>query len=315
MIFRSPEEARGRFGPCALTIGNFDGVHIGHQALVAATASCALENNLVPAVLTFDPHPTAIVAPERTPQLICTLDQRLRFLESAGAEHIFVLPFTEQVAHLSPGEFVWQFLLNALNAKAIFVGENFRFGHKQSGTPETLQTLGQQYGFTTHFLKPVSFRGQIVSSSLVRQNLAAGNVSRAGRLLGRCFLLEGPVVSGRGIGSKQTVPTLNLRPVPGQIVPRGIYITETIDRENGRRWQSVTSVGTNPTFGETDLTIETFLLAPPFDGQTPKQIEVLFRRFIRPEQTFANAQALKAQILKDVSKAQSYWRRFLRYTD
>ncbi|MGA8028460.1 MAG: bifunctional riboflavin kinase/FAD synthetase [Bryobacteraceae bacterium] len=315
MIFRSLEDARGRFGPCALTIGNFDGVHIGHQALLAATASCAKENNLASAVLTFHPHPAAIVAPERMPQLISTLDQRLRLLASAGAERILILPFTQEVAHLSPGDFVWQILVNALNTKAIFVGENFRFGHKQSGAPETLKALGEQFGFTTRFLKPVSLRGQVVSSSLIRHDLAQGSVSRAGRLLGRCFSIEGPVVPGRGIGSTQTVPTLNLRPVPGQIVPHGIYITETIDRENGRHWQSVTSSGTNPTFGATDLTIETFLLAPPFDGQTPQHIEVLFRRFLRPEETFPNAQALKAQILNDASRAQSYWRRILRYTD
>jgi len=311
-IFRSIEEARGHFGPCALTIGNFDGVHIGHQALISATVASALENNLVPAVLTFDPHPSVIVAPERAPQMISTLEDRLRLLGLAGAQRVLVLPFTAEVARLSPQEFVSQVLVDALETKIVFVGENFRFGHKQSGHPETLRNLGVEYGFVSHFLKPVAFRGEIVSSSLVRQYLANGRVSRAARLLARCFSVEGPVVSGRGIGRSQAVPTLNLRPTPGQVLPRGIYITETLEHSTTRRWQSVTSVGTNPTFGETGTTIETFLLAPPLDEQTPRRIEVRFRRFIRPERRFSTSAALKEQIANDVSQARIYWRRLSR---
>jgi riboflavin kinase / FMN adenylyltransferase len=308
-VFRSLEEARGRFGPCALTIGNFDGVHIGHQALIAETVDYAATKNLAPAVLTFDPHPAAVVAPERVPAMICTLEQRLELLSSAGAKRIFVLPFTAEIARLTPEQFVSQILVDVLETQAVFVGENFRFGHKQAGNPDVLRALGIQYGFVSQFVQPVSFRGEIVSSSLIRRYLFAGNVSRAARLLGRCFFVEGPIVAGHGVGSKQTVPTLNLRPDPGQLLPRGVYITETIDRD--RRWPSITNVGIRPTFDGNDLTIETFLLSP-LEGRTPERIKVEFRRFVRAERQFASPEALKAQILKDVAAAQKYWRRIAR---
>jgi riboflavin kinase/FMN adenylyltransferase len=307
-VFRSVEEARGRFAASALAIGNFDGVHIGHKALLRMTQQFAGTRRLSCSVLTFHPHPTAVVAPDRTPPLICTLEQRLQLLQATGAEQILVLPFTENVARLSPEQFVSEILLDSLNTKAVFVGRNFRFGHKQKGTPETLRTLGEQSGFEPHFIEPVSYRGQIVSSSLIREYLKTGNVSRANRLLGRCFFVEGDVVAGRGIGSKQLVPTLNVRPQPGQLTPRGIYVTETIDAARSRRWQSITNVGTSPTFGTNETTIETYLLSD-FDGLTPESIRVEFRRFVRWETWFPSVDDLRAQILKDVARAQAYWRR------
>lgn len=307
-IFRSLAEARGQFAPSALAIGNFDGVHIGHAALLREAGSFAMVRRLATSVLTFHPHPTAVVAPERTPPLICTLEQRLQLLETAGAEQILVLPFTEEVAKLSPGQFVSEILVGILKTKAVFVGQNFRFGHKQAGTPETLRELGRQYGLEACFIDPVRYRGEIVSSSSIRQYVKLGNISRAGRLLGHCFFVEGDVVAGRGVGSKQLVPTLNVRPAPEQLVPRGIYVTETIDARRNRRWQSITNVGTSPTFGTNETMIETYLLSP-FDGLTPESIRVDFRRFVRWETWFPSVDDLRAQILKDVARAQAYWRR------
>ncbi len=312
-IFRSLEDARGNFGPCALAIGNFDGVHIGHQALIGEAVRCADEQGLTPAVLTFDPHPTAVVAPDRIPALICPREERLRLIAAAGARHIFVLHFTAEVASLSAEEFVSQVLVDALETKAVFVGENFRFGYRQGGTPEVLKALGRLSGFEIHALKPVSFRGEVVSSTAVRTELASGKVVRAAHLLGRCYALSGPVVSGRGIGSKKAVPTLNLRPDPELSMPRGIYVTETVEltetleKATGRTWQSVTSCGHNPTFGATELTVETYLLRG-LSGASPSAISVQFRHFLRDEQTYPNAETLKAQILKDVARAEAYWK-------
>lgn len=320
VVFCSLEEARGRFGSCALAIGNFDGVHIGHQALLAQAVQFVRQNEsqrqdgfvsqggMRPAALTFHPHPATIVAPERVPPMISTLEQRIRFLQQAGAERILVLPFTSEVCLLSPREFVRQILLDILDTRAVFVGENFHFGHKQAGTPATLQTLGSEFGFVSQFVEPVIDRGEIVSSSLIRSYLAEANVTRAARLLRRCFVIEGPVVSGHGIGSKQTVPTLNLKPPPGQILPRGVFITEAIEGVTGRSWQSITNVGVRPTFGGEEPTIETFLLSP-FNGDPPEHIEVRFRRFVRAERQFPTPEALKSQIMKDVGRAQTYWRR------
>jgi riboflavin kinase / FMN adenylyltransferase len=307
-IFRSLAEAREGFAPCVLTIGNFDGVHIGHQALVARTCARASARGLAASALTFDPHPATVVAPERAPETICTLEQRLALLEQAGAQQILVLPFTRQVANLSARDFVQQVLCDVLQARAVVVGESFRFGHRQAGTAATLKSLGEEFGFESQFVPPVSYRGEIVSSSLIRRYLSAGNVARAGRLLGRCFSLQGHVVSGHGVGSKQTVPTLNLPPPPGQIVPRGVYVTETLEPATGRWWPSITNCGMRPTFGGDELTIETFLLEP-LVAAAPIEIEVRFRRFVRAEQQFSNAEALKAQIVRDVGRAKAYWRR------
>lgn len=310
-VFRSLDEAKLRFEPSALAIGNFDGVHIGHQALIDRTIATAADKSLKTAVLTFYPHPTAVVAPHRTPNLISTLEERLRLLDSAGVQQIMVLPFTPEIAGTNPTEFVSQILVNALQTEVVLVGENFRFGHKQAGTPDVLQSLGGEFGFESQFLCPVTVRGEIASSSAVRRHLESGNVSRAARLLNRWFFVEGPVVSGHGLGSKQTVPTLNLRPVPGQILPRGVYITETLELPSGRRWPSITNAGIRPTFQGDQVTIETYLLGP-LDGDTPDQIQVHFRRFIRAERQFPDPGALKVQILRDVARAQTYWRRVAR---
>ena len=313
-VFRSLNEAKLRFEPSALAIGNFDGVHVGHQALIERTIAAAADKSLKSAVLTFYPHPTAIVAPHRTPDLITTLEERLRLLDSSGVQQIMVLPFTPEIAGTNPREFVSQILVDALKTQVVLVGENFRFGHKQAGTPELLRSLGGEFGFESQFLSPVTVRGEIASSSAVRKHLASGNVSRAARLLNRCFFVEGPVVSGHGIGSRQTVPTLNLKPAPGQSLPRGVYVTETFELSGGRRWPSITNAGVRPTFHGEELTIETYLLAP-LDGETPDRIQVHFRHFLREERQFPDPGALKAQILRDVARAQTYWRRTARLSN
>ena len=296
-----------QFGPCALAIGNFDGVHIGHKALIREVVRYASDKNLRAAALTFDPHPTAVLAPDKVPPQICSLGQRLELLEQAGVEQVFVQPFTAELAAFSPEQFVEDVLVNKLNTKAVFVGENFRFGNRQSGTPEVFRALGERYGFTTCFMRPVTFRGEVVSSTAVRGYVAAGKVVHAAHLLGRCFSLKGKVVSGHGIGSRQTVPTLNLRMPANQIAPRGVFVTHTRDLHDGRRWTSITNAGIRPTFGGDEFTVETFLL-DPLEGDTPREIEVAFRHFVRPERQFPNADELKEQILKDVARAKAYWR-------
>ncbi|MGC2662145.1 MAG: bifunctional riboflavin kinase/FAD synthetase [Bryobacteraceae bacterium] len=307
-IVRDLDAAREKFAPCAVAIGNFDGVHIGHQELIRRTVAAAASGEVIPTVLTFDPHPAAIVAPERAPLNIVPLDERLRLIEMLGVQQILVLPFTQSVAQMTPEDFVKRVLSGPLKSRVVVVGENFRFGTQQSGHADTLRELGAAVGFATHFLAPVVFRGEVVSSSAIRRRLLAGDVERAGRLLGRCFSVKQPVVEGHGIGSKQTVPTLNLYPAAGQILPRGVFVTETFDCDDGRHWQSITNCGIRPTFGGEDVTVETFLL-DPLDGETPKQIEVQFRHFIREERKFANPTMLKEQILRDVAKAKTYWRR------
>jgi riboflavin kinase / FMN adenylyltransferase len=295
------------FPPSAVIIGNFDGVHVGHQHLCEEVTALARERQLRPTVLTFDPHPACIVAPDRAPRLLSTPEERVHVMAQYGIEQALILPFTREVAAMSPEDFVRTVMVQALGAKLVLVGENFRFGRRQAGNTEMLTELGKTEGFETRVAGSVSCRGRVVSSSEVRKAIDEGNVSLAWRLLRRPYSISGEVVSGHGVGAKQTVPTLNLR-TDAQVLPaRGVYITRT---SNGRAWNSITNIGYRPTFGDGDqLSIETFLL-DPLEGEAPAHIRLEFLHRVRDERKFENPAELKSQILRDVARAQAFFRRF-----
>jgi riboflavin kinase/FMN adenylyltransferase len=203
---------------------------------------------------------------------------------------------------------VERILVEQLRARIVIVGDNFRFGHKQAGDVNTLSELGLRFGYETQIVGAVRRRGRVVSSSAIRLLIEEGHVSTACRLLERPYALTGDVVSGHGIGSKQTVPTLNLRTSAEVIPANGVYITRTRDLETDQRWNSITNVGTRPTFGGNNLSIESFLLSE-FDGLTPERIAVEFLRRVRDERKFESPNALKQQILRDVDRAQTFFRR------
>ncbi|MEO8128948.1 MAG: bifunctional riboflavin kinase/FAD synthetase [Bryobacteraceae bacterium] len=307
-VFTSLSELSPDAAPCALTIGNFDGVHEGHRRILQRVVELSAELRLTPSVLTFDPHPTKVVAPARAPRLLSTPQQRLHLLQKEGIEQVFVLAFDLAFSQLNAHDFVKQILVDKLHAKAVMVGDNFRFGNRASGDTHLLHRLGIEYGFTTEMIGGVEMRGRMVSSSEVRSLVDKGAVSMACRLLGRPYAVEGDVVHGHGIGSKQTVPTLNLD-TRSEILPAvGVYITRTTDLDAARKWPSITNVGYRPTFDGDRLTIETFLLAP-LDGATPRRIQVEFLRRVREEKKFDSPEALKTQIFKDVGRAKTYFRR------
>jgi riboflavin kinase/FMN adenylyltransferase len=302
-VARTLAEATG-FGPSAVTIGNFDGVHIGHRHLFGQLR----QGGSKPTVLTFDPHPARVVAPDRAPRLLTTLEERLALMRDQGIEQVLLLPFTAEIARLTPEQFVSQIVSGTLGAKSVLVGDNFRFGHKQAGDTAALAELGTRYGFETRIVGAIKCRGKIVSSSAVRALIDAGDVSLACRFLNRPYAISGEVVHGHGIGSKQTVPTLNLK-TSAEIIPaRGVYITRTHDLDAPRSWNSITNIGYRPTFGGDELTIETFLLEP-LTGETPHRIRLDFLKRVRDERKFENPEALKTQILRDVRRAQTYFRR------
>jgi riboflavin kinase/FMN adenylyltransferase len=293
----------------ALTIGNFDGVHLGHKRLIRRVLDFAREHDLTPALLTFDPHPTRVVAPDRAPRLLTTLEQRTKLLHAEGIEHIEVLPFTAATAKLTPEEFIKDIVVRTLSARAVVLGHNFRFGNKAAGDVLMLRELGRTYGFETEEVDAVTWRGTTISSSVIRNCVQEGAVSRACRMLGRPYTIEGDIVHGHGVGSKKTVPTLNLNTAAEVLPAAGVYITQTCDLTGPRRLRSVTNIGYRPTFGSADrLSIETFLL-DPLEGPTPRSIAVGFLKRLREERKFENAEALKAQILLDVGRAQAYFRR------
>jgi riboflavin kinase / FMN adenylyltransferase len=308
MIVRNLSDAIA-FRPCVLTIGNFDGVHLAHRRLLQATVEAARGAGVRPAVLMFDPHPSCVVAPERAPRLLTSPEERSALIGQEGIQQVLIQPFTAELARLTPEEFATKFLRDGLGVRIVVVGENFRFGCKQAGDTETLKELGSRLGFEVRLLPTVTWRGRRVSSGEVRKLVLAGDVSTAARLLQRPHAISGEIVKGHGIGSKQTVPTLNLH-TDAQVIPaRGVYITRTHDLGSDRRWNSITNIGYRPTFGDDDaLSIETFLL-DPLEGATPDRIRLEFLRRIREERKFEGPEALKAQILRDVGRAEAYFRR------
>jgi riboflavin kinase / FMN adenylyltransferase len=307
-VFRSSGQIGTDFGPSVVAIGNFDGVHAGHRLIMRRVVALAREMGYTPAILTFDPHPARVLAADRAPKLLMTIDQRVRAMAAEGIEAVFLLPFSLDFAKLTPEEFADSILAKAMRARVILVGDDFRFGYKQSGNVDTLRTLGQTLGFELEAVTGVARRGKRVSSSGIRNLVTAGAVSRACRMLGGPFTLEGKVVPGQGIGSKQTVPTLNLDPLNEVLPKTGVYVTRTSDLDSSRTWNSITNIGYRPTFNGDSLTVETFLL-DPLDAPSPVRIEVAFLKCLREERKFENPTALKSQILKDVNVAVRLHRR------
>ncbi len=308
-IFRSLSEVPRDFGPCALTIGNFDGVHHGHRRILRRIRQIADANGWDACVLTFDPHPAQLVAPERAPRLMTTPAKRAELMREEGIRNVLILPFVDDVAQLSPEEFVRQIVAGRLDARVVCVGSNFRFGYRQAGDVGVLAELGRRFGFQTEIIPAVTCRGRVISSSGIRQLVREGRVALAARFLERPFALEGEVVRGRGVGSKVTVPTLNLA-TDAEIIPAdGVYLTRTSDRQDARTWNSITNVGYRPTFTDGGgRTIETYLLGT-LEGETPRRIAVEFLCRLRGERAFPDPASLKAQIVWDAGVAQRYFRR------
>jgi riboflavin kinase/FMN adenylyltransferase len=315
-VFHTLDDARGRFAPSAVTIGNFDGVHAGHRALLRAVVRLAAARGAKPSVLTFHPHPALVVAPERAPHLLSTPKQRCEWMREAGIEQVLILPFDAALRAMTAEEFFERVLIDALGARALAVGDNFLFGRGQGGNASWLVEAGAARGVAVEVVPAVRLRGVAVSSSAVRRLVEAGDVAKAARLLERPFALTGEVVAGAGRGRRETVPTLNLEidslDTERAVLPaHGVYITRTCDLADGRAWPSITNIGIRPTFGGRHVTIETYLLRPLI-GETPARIRVELLRRVRDERTFASAAELRAQILRDVMRAETFFRRTAR---
>src|SRR5579859_376314 len=292
----------------ALAIGNFDGVHLGHQAILRAVTAHAKQLNAVSTVLTFEPLPSKILRPDSAPPRLSTNAQRIERLAMAAVESAVVLPFTHELSRLTPEEFVEQILVRDLQVRAVFVGENFRFGHRQSGDAQVLRQLGRARGFEVVILPHIHIQGRAVSSTIVRRAVAEGDVAHAGRLLGRPFALTGAVVTGTGTGRRVTVPTLNVSPEQELLPARGVYVTRTRFLGETRTYRSVTNIGNRPTFNGAALTVETHILEP-LDAAAPGQIEVQFWMRLREEKKFASPEELREQIARDVARAQKFFNR------
>jgi phosphoribosyl 1,2-cyclic phosphate phosphodiesterase len=291
-----------------LAIGNFDGIHLGHQAILRATVDRAQALDAVSTALTFDPSPRKVLRPETAPMRLSTNTQRMEWFNALGLEAVVVLPFTLDLARLTPEEFVDQILLRDLHVRAVLVGENFRFGHRQAGDVKCLTELGAKQGFAVVIVPPVVFRGEIVSSTIIRREVASGDVAHAARLLGRPFVLTGEVVIGTGTGRRFTFPTLNLAPEQELLPARGVYVTRTCLDGEPHSHRSVTNIGMRPTFNGSSLTVETHLLDTQL-ATAPKRLEVRFWKRLREEKKFTGPEELRAQIAADIARANKFFSR------
>lgn len=301
-----------RFGAArkqtAVTIGNFDGVHVGHQAILKQVCANARAADRVSAVLTFYPHPAKVLRPAEAPSLLETIDQRIARLESAGIDAVLVAHFDRELASLSPEEFAEAFLAKTMRAGSVFVGENFRFGHRQAGDVKLLREIGARLGFQVEIVPPVyeeiGEKRLMVSSSAIRAAVRDGRMDEAAHMLGRPFALEGEVRTGSGLGRKLVVPTLNLATEQELLPKLGVYATETTVASADYR--SVTNVGMRPTFDGAKLAIETHLFGFS-DNLTSGPMAIRFHARIRDEKKFSGPEELKQQILRDIETAKQYF--------
>ena len=302
LVRLGPEGPLGLREP-AVTVGNFDGVHRGHQALVERVVARARRSGGTAVVLTFDPHPARVLAPDRAPGALTTPDQKQELLASLGADLVVVLPFSPAVAAQSPEQFVSRVLVASLGARQVVVGESFRFGRGQSGDAARLVALGAAGGFGVEAVPPVLDGGQPVSSSRVREALAGGDVATAQRLLGRAFFVDAGVVRGDGRGRTIGVPTANLESTNEVLPARGVYAARC--RVPDGSWRmAVVNRGRRPTFGGEAETVEAHLL--DFDSDLyAGTVRLAFAARLREERRFAGVQELVAQIRDDVSRARA----------
>lgn len=306
-VFRSLAEIPAGFGPTVAAIGNFDGVHLGHREILSAVVAEARAVDARAVAITFEPHPEHFLRPEQAPQLLTPLAERLRLLSSTGIDAVLVLSFDAALARLAARDFARTILKDALALRGLHEGHNFRFGHGAEAGVRELALLGSEFGFGVHVHDAVRVRGMEVSSSAIRALVAAGDVRRARWMLGRPFAVLSTQSRGRGIGTRLLVPTVNMAPYPGLLPAFGVYVTRL--KLNGIRFQAVTNVGNRPTFGDASFAVESHILnfePVEMDETTPIELEFLLR--LRGEQQWPSPEALKAQILKDVARANRYFR-------
>ena len=281
-------------------IGNFDGVHLGHRAILKAAIDRARAAAGTAFALTFDPLPAKLLVPDRAPPLILIPDDKLELLRLSGIDGVIVLKFTRELSMLSPREFVRDYLRGKIGAREVVAGHSFSFGHNRAGNAAVMVELGREFGFDTTVVGPVKLGGVEVSSTKIRELIGAGDMRGVAKLMGRYHFLHGPVVRGRERGRKIGFPTANIESETECVPPDGVYATRVILDDGA--YGSITNIGMRPTFSENARTIEAHIFNFTRDiyGMRVK-LELIER--IRPERKFDSADALKNQIALDLSKA------------
>jgi riboflavin kinase/FMN adenylyltransferase len=303
--WRDLGEVPPSFGPCVVTVGVFDGVHLGHRVVLARAVEAARRSGqaaLPVVVVTFHPHPMSVVRPDAAPDLLGTVEQRVRLLDEAGADAVLVLPFTRELSRLTPEEFVTRVLVEALHAAVVVVGSDFRFGHRAAGDVRLLRRLGEHYGFAVDAVAEQADQIERFSSTRVRRLVLEGDVAAAARLLGRPYAVEGVVVEGDRRGRALGFPTANLACPDGIVVPAdGVYAGWLVDA--GARLPAAISVGSNPTFPGVRRRVEAYVLDRDDLRLYGRPVAVEFVARLRGMQRFASAEQLRTQMAADVADA------------
>jgi riboflavin kinase / FMN adenylyltransferase len=293
-----PPDAR----PSVVALGIFDGVHLGHRAILGTALTRARAAGLEAVACTFEPHPMEVLQPERAPRPITTLDERLALIGETGIDAVVVLAFTRALASIEPEAFVKDVLLERLRAREIVVGYNHRFGRGARGDARLLEALAERSGFRAHVVPPKTVHGAVVSSTEIRAALQRGDVTTAARDLGRPYTISGMVTSGAGRGRTLGFPTANIASDRTVLVARGVYWGRV--HLDGRSHSAVVNVGVRPTFGETTLAVEAHLL--DFTGDLyGRQVRLDFLERLRDEMRFPSIEELKAQVSRDIASARS----------
>ncbi|MGH9484105.1 MAG: bifunctional riboflavin kinase/FMN adenylyltransferase, partial [Terriglobales bacterium] len=282
-----------------------DGVHRGHRELLRAAVADAHARGLEAIAISFEPHPSRILTPQAAPRLITPREEKTRRLADCGLDALLLLPFSRDLSLWSPLEFVERILVRGLRVAAVYEGENFRFGHRGQGSGELLRQLGAEFGFAVHIEPRLEVDGAPVSSSRLREQIGAGRVAEAARLLGRPFAVAGLIAPGRGVGRQRTVPTLNLQHYEELLPAIGVYLTRA------NCLPALTNVGVRPTFGPGGpLTVESHLLHPPAAGLSVglgERLEIAFLDRLRDERKFDSPEALRTQIQQDIATATRFF--------
>jgi riboflavin kinase/FMN adenylyltransferase len=304
-VFFELDQISQRLGPTVVSIGNFDGVHLGHRFILDRLRQSAAARGLQSVAVTFDPHPLRFLRPETCPKLITPLEARLELLGEAGVDAVLVLPFTAELSRMRAAEFVTAIVHDALQSVEVHEGPNFRFGYRAEGGIAELSQLGRALGFEVVVHGACQVRGLTCSSSKIRELLSRGEIRTARALLGHGFFIDSTPAHGRGIGSTLTVPTINLAPYRELLPPNGVYVTQL--RVGGEWFDAVTNVGNRPTFGADSFAVESHLLNfHPIQLEDHTPLRLLFHRRLREERRWPSPEALKQQIMLDVAQAQRY---------
>jgi riboflavin kinase / FMN adenylyltransferase len=294
-----------KFTNPVLTIGNYDGIHIGHQRIIEKVAQKALEVSGTPMLMTFNPHPLSVLKPDTYTRLITPLHLKKKLIEASGIEVMFIVPFDIQFQGLTPEMFIRDILVDRLAVKAVFVGYDFKFGKGGSGNVKMLKKFADTYGFHFEIIDAITMDGERIGSNTIRKLILDGNVEKATKFLGRPHMIEGVVVKGENRGKWMGFPTINLDTFFELVPKNGVYVTEVELR--GRRKPAVTNIGFNPTFGGKKFLMETHIL--DFSGNLyGKEVVIYFHKRIRDEMKFKNIDELKERIAKDAALAREHFR-------